>query len=62
MDKRDERIEEILEEYEHADRKRRINLWLLFFELRDEFDEMERRVKNPSQKFGVDPCMACCGG
>jgi len=61
MENRDERIEKILEEYEQADRKRRINLWLMFFELRNQFDEIERHDKNPYKKFGVDPCNVCCG-
>jgi hypothetical protein len=60
MEGRNGRIQKILEEYEQADRKRRINLWLMFFELRDELDEIESHDKYPPRKFGVDPCGVCC--
>lgn len=60
MDKREERIEEILEDYKHASGKRRINMWLMFFELREEFDELERYNNPPDPAFGVNYCTTCC--
>lgn len=62
MEQREEIIKNILEEYEQAGRKRRNNLWLMFVELRDEFDEIERCAKCLPRKFGVDPYQICCGG
>jgi len=62
MEKRNGHLENLLEEFERADQKRRINLWLMLFELRDEFDEDDRYDKNHPRKFGVDPCAVCCGG
>jgi hypothetical protein len=61
MDKRDEGIGEIMEEYEHAGRKRRLDMGFIFLELRDKFDKIEHPEKYPSRKFGVDPSQICCG-
>jgi hypothetical protein len=57
----DKLLEEMLEEYKEADRSRRMDLWFMFVELRDEFDEIDRCDKNLYRKFGVDPCAICCG-
>ena len=62
MEGRNGYIEKILEEYEKADRKKRVHLWLMFFELRGEFDKTERHGKYSPRKFGVDPSAVCCGG
>ncbi len=35
-------IEEVLREYKNADRKRRETMWIMFSDLRDKFDEIER--------------------
>lgn len=57
----DEKIKKLLEEYKHGDREKRIDLRLMVPELREKFTEIERHLKNPPQKFGVEPCQTCCG-
>jgi len=57
----DERVKKLFEEYRHSDRKRRIDMWLIFPEARENFTEIEWSDKNPIRKFGVDPCQICCG-
>ncbi len=45
------------EEYKCSGRKRRMNMWFMFRELRNEFDEIERNTI--SRKFGIQCCEVC---
>ncbi len=45
------------EEYKRSGWKRRMNMWFMFRELRNEFDKIERDTIN--QKFGIQCCEVC---
>jgi hypothetical protein len=41
-----QRLGGLLEEYNQADKKRRLDMWLAFREMRVLFDEVERRTRD----------------
>lgn len=57
----DEQVKILLKEYKRTDRERRIDMWMMFPEVREKFTEIEHHDKNPPRKFGIDPYQICCG-
>ncbi len=45
------------QEYKRSGWKRRMNMWFMFRELRNEFDEIERNTI--SRQFGIQCCEVC---
>ena len=53
-------IEEVLREYKNADRKRRETMWIMYSDLRDKFDEIERIFEMKPWSHGEQNCIQNC--